>query len=145
MGDPVLYGIIIFFILAIICVAVAFVLLTHRHKKKMEDILVYQINANATIDISIVEVLELLISECFKEYRIISLEHLNEGYINSEREAAIRQDLVDTVTMHLSSAMLDKLSLFYNIQNIGEILANKIYIVVMNYVADHNKQFMDPQ
>lgn len=140
--DPVLRGIIIFFILAIVCICVLCMYISHTHKKKVEEIMMYQINTSATIDITIVEVLELLINECFKEYRIISLEHLNEGYINSERESAIRKDLVEMVKVRLSGAMLDKLSLFYNIQNISEILASKIYIVVMNYVAEHNKPFV---
>ena len=43
----------------------------------------------------------------------------------------------------MSEATLDKLSLFYYINSIADILADKIYICVMNYVVDHNKNFLN--
>ena len=33
---------------------------------------------------------------------------------------------------------LDKLSLRYNVNNIDRIIADKVYIVVTNYVVEHN-------
>lgn len=113
-----------------------------KHRKNMEKIAMYQINVTSTIDGSIPEILSLVINECFDDYKIKTLLPLEEGYINSEREAEIRQGLVAMVTSRLSTATLDKLSLYYNIKNIADIIADKIYIVVLNYIVQHNKAFI---
>lgn len=114
----------------------------NKHRKKLEEISLYQINVSATIDQSIPEILDLIIQESFTDYQVKYLAPMNEGFINEEREAAIRKDLVQMVSLRISNAALDKLSLFYNIKNIADIIADKIYICVMNYVTEHNSVFM---
>ena len=69
--------------------------------------------------------------------------NLNEGFINSDREAEIRGEVINLVSSRISNAALDKVSLFYNVTNIADILADKIYIAVMNYVINHNQPFND--
>lgn len=114
----------------------------NKHRKKLEEISLYQINVSATIDQSIPEILDLIIQESFTDYQVKYLAPMNEGFITEEREAAIRKDLVQMVSLRISNAALDKLSLFYNIKNIADIIADKIYICVMNYVTEHNSVFM---
>lgn len=114
----------------------------NKHRKKLEEITLYQINVSATIDQSIPEILDLIIQESFTDYQVKYLAPMNEGFINEEREAAIRKDLVQMVSLRISNAALDKLSLFYNIKNIADIIADKIYICVMNYVTEHNSVYM---
>ena len=87
---------------------------------------------------SIPEILNLIIQDCFTDYKVKTLLPLQEGFINATREDQIRQALVEMVSGRISNAALDKLSLFYNIQNIAAIMADKIYITVMQYVIDHN-------
>lgn len=101
----------------------------------------YQINVTSTIDNSIPEILSMVIRECFEDYQVKTLLPLEEGYINSDREAEIRRGLVEIVTSRLSSATIDKLSLYYNIKNIADIIADKVYITVLHYVVEHNKSF----
>ena len=62
----------------------------------------------------------------------------NELYITDEREKEIRNDLVQKVVQRLSPMALDKISLFYNVHQIDSIIADKVYITVMNYVVSHN-------
>ena len=131
-----------FFIITVIGLASVVIYSSNKHKTRIEEIMVYQINTQATIDKTIPEILDLIIQESFTDYQVKFLAPLNEGFINSEREAEIRKDLVDLVTGRISSATLDKLSLFYNVQNIANILADKIYITVMKYVSDQNAVFM---
>ena len=114
----------------------------NKHRKKLEEISLYQINVSATIDQSIPEILDLIIQESFTDYQVKYLAPMNDGFITEEREAAIRKDLVQMVSLRISNAALDKLSLFYNIKNIADIIADKIYICVMNYVTEHNSVFM---
>lgn len=125
-------------LLAMLGLATFIVITNHKHKKRVEEITMYQINVAAAIDESIPEVLNIIIDEAFTDYKIKSLLPLEEGYINSEREDEIRKGLINIVTERISSAALDKLSLFYNPQNIGSVIADKIYITVMNYVLEHN-------
>lgn len=121
-----------------------FVIYTNnKHRKRLEEITVYQIHTSSKIDQSIPEILDLIIRESFADYQVKYLLPLDEKFINSEREAQIRKDLANLVTTRISSAAMDKISLFYNIANIADIIADKIYILVMNYVTDHNTQFLD--
>ena len=110
----------------------------NRHRKKIEQLTEYNIHTSANIDISIPEILNLIIQDSFTDYKVKTLLPLQEGYINSTREDQIRQALVEMVSGRISNAALDKLSLFYNIKNIAAIIADKIYITVMQYVIEHN-------
>ena len=125
-------------LLCLTAVLVFVVISNWRHRKNIERLTMYQINVTSTIDSSIPEILSMVIRECFEDYQIKTLLPLEEGYINSEREAEIRRGLVDMVTSRLSSATIDKLSLYYNIKNIADIIADKVYITVLNYVVEHN-------
>lgn len=125
----------------LIVLAIIVVITNIRYKKKLLEISMYQINTSAQIDGSIPEILSLVIDECFNDYKIKELLPVQDEYINSEKEAEIRKGLTSMVTRRISNAALDKLSLFYNIADIAEILADKIYITVMNYALNHNNQF----
>ena len=127
-------------ILIMTTLAAIVIIVNNKHKKRIEEISLYQTNVAANIDSSIPEILNIIIHESFTDYKIKSLLPLNEEFINNDREVEIRNGLVNLVTARISSAALDKLSLFYNIENIADILADKIYIVVMNYVMEHNNR-----
>ena len=114
------------------------VIMNHLKNKRLEKIALYQCNTAATIDSSIPQILELIIQESFTDYKVKYLVPMQEGFLNSDREEEIRKDLVELVVSRMSNAVLDKISLFYNLENMGAILADKIYIIVMNYVIDHN-------
>lgn len=130
--------IVLAFLITFVSLTVMIVYLNDKHRKKLEEITMYQIHVSSQIDTSIQDVLNMIIQESFTDYLVKYLVPLEEGYINSEREAEIRRDLVNLVTRRISNAVLDKLSLFYNIENIADILADKIYIIIMNYVIEHN-------
>lgn len=131
------------FLTAAVALSIIAVVLSNIHKNKLEELSLYQIHVQATIDESIPEVLDLVIRESFSDYQLKSLYPLNEGYINSDREAEIRSELIALVSSRISNAALDKISLFYNITNIADVIADKIYIAVMNYVIEHNRPFND--
>lgn len=121
-------------------VCVLAVILNHKHFKSSESLTRYQINVSSQIDGSIPQVLDLIINDCFDDYKVKFLLPLNLGHINSEEEDNIRRGLAEMVTSRISNNALEKLSQFYNIANIADIIADKIYISVMSYVIDHNKE-----
>ena len=126
--------------LMLLVFAVVYILLRARHKEQLETLAAsrYAIDLNAAIDRSITDLLNYIIDETFSDYKLKFLIPMNEGYINSDREAEIRKDLTRAVVSRLSDATLNKLYLLYNKSNISDVIADKIYIVVMNYVLDHN-------
>lgn len=131
------------FLASVVALSIAVVILNNIHKNKIEEITLYQIHVQSQIDETVPEVLDLIIRESFNDYQLKSLYPLNEGYINSERETEIRGELIALVSSRISNAALDKVSLFYNVTNIADVLADKIYIAVMNYVIEHNRPFND--
>lgn len=132
------------FLFVVVALSAVVIILNNKYRREMKEMALYQINTSAKIDSSIPEILDLIINESFNDYKIKALLPLEEGYINSKREEEIRKMLVFTVSNRISSAALDKLSLFYNIKNIADIIADKIYIIVMGYVLDHNSKLDDP-
>ena len=129
--------------LAVIGVGCYSIYVTHKHNKAIERLTEYSINVTSSIDHSIPTLLEIIINDCFNDYKIKELLPLEDKYINSEGEKKIRDGLVDMVTSRISKATFDKLSLFYNLENIGSIIGDKIYIIVMNYVVEHNGTIMN--
>ena len=123
----------------LIAVAITAIIVNDKQKRRLEELTRYEIHANTNINSTIPELLTLFINECFEDYKIMNLIPKDEPYINTEREAEIRNEFTIIVSSRLSKALLDKLSLFYKIDNIAKVLADKIYITVMNYVAEHNR------
>ena len=130
------------FLLSIIALFIVFIAFTNSYRKRIEKLTLYQINTSSTIDESIPQILEVIIQESFTDYQLQNFIS-NEGYINNERESEIRKDLVLLVSSRISPAAIDKLSLFYNVLNISDVIADKIYIIVTNFVANHNSQFVE--
>ena len=109
-----------------------------NHQKELLELGRYSTNVQAMIDDNIPKILEAIINDAFRDYQIMNLIPRGELYITDEREKEIRSDLIDKVVTRLSPMALDKISLFYNVHQIDAIIADKVYITVMNYVVDHN-------
>lgn len=114
-----------------------------KHQKELMELGRYSTNVQALIDKNIPTLLHDIIDDCFRDYNIMVLIPRNELYITDEREREIRNDLVQKVVNRISPMALDKLSLFYNVHKIDEIIADKVYITVMNYVVEHNAVISD--
>lgn len=132
-----------FLIIAIILIVIGMIIMHHKHQKAIHELTKYNINVNALIDDSIPLILENFVMNCFTDYRIISLP-INIGYINEKKMKQIEQELTNIVVSRLSTNMIDKLSLYYNVKNIADIISDKIYIVVSNFVLDNNSIFNLP-
>ena len=138
------YLIILCIALAILAIGATVILILYhannkRHQKELLELGRYSTNVQAMIDSSIPQILEFIINDAFQDYQIMTLIPRNELYITDEREKEIRHDLVEKVVNRMSPMALDKISLFYNVHKIDEIIADKVYITVMNYVVQHNE------
>ena len=137
----VLIGIACVFLIGLLVLGFLYYASSKRNRDVSADLVRYTANIQATIDSSIPQILDVIIDDCFKDYQIKVLVPMQELFINDDREKKIREDLVDIVTDRLSPATLDKIGLFYNIREIDKIIADKIYITVMNYRVEHNTPY----
>ena len=126
------------FLIGSLVVIILFYRSNRKHQAQLMELGRYSTNVQAVIDKNIPELLNDIIDDCFRDYEIMVLIPKNELYITDEREKEIRSDLVQKVVDRLSPMALDKISLFYNVHRIDEIIADKVYITVMNYVFTHN-------
>ena len=136
----IICAIILIIALAIAIISVRAIWLEHRHKKSLEELSRYQMHLGMPIN-DIPTILNMVIDECFTDYKIKFLS-LNDKPINDTEEKLIRSNLTDMVVNRMSPAILDKLSTYYNLKNIGDIIADKIYIIVLQYVSDHNAKIL---
>ena len=126
------------FLVGTLIVLILFYRTNKKHQSQLMELGRYSTNVQAVIDKNIPLLLNDIIDDCFRDYEIMVLVPKNELYITDEREKEIRNDLVAKVVERLSPMALDKISLFYNVHRIDEIIADKVYITVMNYVVSHN-------
>lgn len=111
----------------------------HEDNQRLMDISEYEINTRGIADVtSIPAILEAFISECFDDYKVMVLLPRQESYITEKREKEIRDELVAKVTRRMSSAFKDKMYLYYGKSRFDEVLADKIYITVVDYVYRSN-------
>ena len=117
--------------------------LNYKYRKIMIQQSEHRLHISAQIDKTIPELLEYIIQESFRDYEATTLVPLNEDYINEEREKEIRAELVNIVGERISPIALEKIAIFYNEGNIAKVIADKIYITVMNYVVEHNSKWSE--
>lgn len=131
------------FLIGCLILLILFYRSNRKHQNQLMELGRYSTNVQAIIDKTIPGLLNDIIEDCFRDYEIMVLIPKNEAYITDEREKEIRSDLVQKVVTRISPMALDKISLFYNVHRIDEIIADKVYITVMNYVVTHNALITD--
>jgi len=82
--------------------------------------------------------LDSLISECIQEYSLMNgIAGLT--FINDKEETKIRTEVTNMVVAKMSDQLVSKLIAQYNENVIHEIVATRVYIIVMNLVIEINK------
>lgn len=130
-----MFYVLLFFLAAALCIAF---IMYYKIKQRVLRLKEYEININANIDSTIQDLLEAFVAECFNDYIVLNVAYRQIEFINDEMEDKIRKGVADLVADRMSSAMLDKLSLYYNVQSIGEVISNKIYLQVLDYTLNNN-------
>lgn len=127
-------------LIAVIITLLVVVTIWYRTKKEATRIMEYSVNVNAVIDDTIPALLESITAETFNDYLMIHAEYVGLEYINSETETKIMKDVGALVSRRISPASLTKLSLYYNLQYISEIISDKIYLLTTSYVVNKNTE-----
>ncbi|MBQ8130864.1 MAG: hypothetical protein IJ193_00055 [Bacilli bacterium] len=84
------------------------------------------------------ESLDKLIADCIQEYTTMNTMD-NITYINDVLENKIREEVINMVVTKMSRQLYTKLTLLYNEDVIHEIIATRVYIIVMRLVVEINK------
>lgn len=110
----------------------------HKHKKILEDLTKYEIDVGATIDEEIPKILELFVQSVFLDYQAKNLVNQEHIYIQSDEEQKIVKEVATLCGERISPALVNKLSLFWNPEVIAAVIADKVYLTVVAYVAQNN-------
>lgn len=109
-----------------------------KQQHRLLDISQYEINTRTSLDNTIPSALDGFISDCFNDYLVMVLLPKGEEYITEEREQQIIADLSAKVAERISPNFIDKLSQYYNVDTLDKVIADKIYIAVLNYCVNNN-------
>lgn len=128
-----------FFMVVIFCLVGALFIISNKRQAEIENTLKkYEININAVIDEKIPEILDTFVKNVFDDYLVMHVEIVNKDYITQEEETHMIRELGSLCSERISPAMIDKLSLFWSPESIGSVVAEKVYLQVVAYVASHN-------
>jgi len=89
-------------------------------------------------DAAIPETLDALILECLSLYIIFNIGP-NKKYIAEAEEPKIVKDIIERVLFRMSPTMLYKLRAYYNEEMVEDVITEKIYMVVTNFVIQNNE------
>lgn len=126
----------LFFSLAFMAIVFAYVKFSQLELTKNQTIL------NTIIDVEKIEKnLNDIVDTSFTDYLLINTIPEDVDYIRSEKELEMVTSISTAVIGRITEYMIAKLSLIYKIESIedlSDIITNKVYIKVMAYVVDIN-------
>lgn len=105
---------------------------------KLREKQIYFRNLSAQKIEDIQKMLEMLINESFEDYLANNPEFISSNYITEESEIKIIKDIADRVVVRMSKAMYEKITLYYNESIITDLIAEKVYLKVTNYIISVN-------
>lgn len=136
----------------LICIALAlvfwFLLMLRQHfrdqrqfNKDTIELGNRELNLRMQVDLNTPAILESVINGIFDDYKVLVLLPQDNLYITEEREDQIRKDLVSMVSKRMSSDIMEKMYTYYNEATFDKVLADKIYLIVTNYVWEVNTKY----
>lgn len=111
-----------------------------RQRDKKLNLMKYEIDISNGPIFQTEQQLDLLIDSVFNEYKIYNLEFRDNAYIKELEEKQIIQDVSELVLERISPVFLTQLSTYFNIDNLGNIIATKISLRVMEYRITKNTE-----
>lgn len=131
-------------ILAVIYLSIMYpVMRILKQRDKKIELEKYKIDIKYGPSLGVEQKLDLIIDAIFDEYRLYNLEYRSDEYIKEIEEKAIVQEICDMVIDRLSPVFITQLSTYFNIDNLGTIIATKISIKVTEYRVLRNTNNLD--
>lgn len=115
--------------------------LVFQIKKKVKYDIKYK---EATKNVGTIEevnaMLDAFISTEFESYKALHLDYKNLPNITEKMEIKIREDLMEIITIRIANGLLLKMSYFYSKEGISDVIAEKVYMIVMAYALHMNNR-----
>lgn len=124
--------------ISIMTIILLIIFLWNRNKNKLIEIKRLELELSYNPGDLKEDFLDVYITQIFDDYKNINLLDLTE-YINDDDEQKIIADLVERVNSRISPIVYTKLKAYYNSEYLGEIIAEKITLLVAVYRISHNE------
>lgn len=95
------------------------------------------------LSIDTLNIIDAIIQDIFNRYQIINLSHEENLYISDKRQLQIIQEVFTMVMNAISNNILERLSLIYKKEYIEDIIAQRVQMVVLQFVIDTNGSYSD--
>ncbi len=83
-------------------------------------------------------ILDKLITEALQEYQILKLETDKYAYVTEKVQKDMFEFVVRKVLYRISPIYKEKLSFIYNMNNINDIITNRINIAIIDFAVEIN-------
>lgn len=113
-------------------------LLEHLNQTTAMDKYEIDINQNYSVE-DIVTELSNFVNFVFLDYTVMNIEVLQVDYVDENLENKIYRDVTDICSKRMSPIFINKLCLVYDISEINDILAEKVFLFTTQYVIDKNR------
>jgi hypothetical protein len=111
----------------------------NRNRTRETDILEYEKLTRRRPPISDMDSeIEDFVRNCLTEYCVMHPEISKLTQINSKAEDLIRKTVSDMVKRRMSSVFIRRIEYYYSTDSIPEIIASKIYLIITDFVLNHN-------
>ena len=112
------------------------ILIKTMNNKINNDINICNSKMNATSLEECNQMIDGFISREFDNYCAKNLNFRNLDVISDKQQDMIRRDLLKLIQERMSTNILYKMSLFYEVDKIPDIIAEKVYLLVTAYVIN---------
>lgn len=114
------------------------IIVLDEYLKEKNDIRRFEVNVTTPNDGEALKSLDDLINNTIAEYYALNIGYRNKG-INSKMEEDMQKEITKLVGERISSTLLDKLTFYYDRNTIDQIIANKCYIKITDFVISENR------
>ena len=96
------------------------------------------INLNTDLNIDTLDsILSRIITDSINEF-LVTKGHVDGTYISNETEKDIMTFVIDNITTRMSNVIYDRMKVFYREDAIPDVIAKKVYMQVVLFVAQNN-------
>lgn len=96
------------------------------------------INLNTDLNIDTLDsILSRIITDSINEF-LVTKGHVEGTYISNETEKDIMTFVIDNITTRMSNVIYDRMKVFYREDAIPDVIAKKVYMQVVLFVAQNN-------
>lgn len=99
----------------------------------------YEVNVTTPNDGEALKSLDDLINNTIAEYYALNIGYRSTKGINSKMEEEMQKNIAELVGTRISDTLIDKLTFYYDRDSLDQIIANKCFIKVTDFIIAQNR------